>query len=72
VERRFRPVFRRIAAGAVEREVERKLPFDAVRWLNQAVFGALTVPVDHGGPGVDFRQFFQLLVELAEADSNVA
>ncbi len=70
--RRFRPVFDRIAEGALAREQDRVLPFEQVRWLNEAGFGRLRVPVVHGGDGIGFEPFFRLLVELAEADSSVA
>ena len=69
---RFRPVFARIAEGALDRERDRVLPFEQVRWLNAAGFGRLRVPVEHGGDGIGFEPFFRLLVELAEADSSVA
>lgn len=69
---RFRPIFARIAEGALAREQERILPFEQVRWLNEAGFGQLRVPGEHGGDGIGFEPFFRLLIELAEADSSVA
>jgi alkylation response protein AidB-like acyl-CoA dehydrogenase len=69
---RFRPVFARIAEGALAREQDRVLPFEQVRWLNEAGFGRLRVPVERGGDGIGFEPFFRLLIELAEADSSVA
>lgn len=68
---RFGPIFDRIAAGAVEREVDRRLAFDEVRLLRDAGFGALRVPVEFGGFGVSVRQLFALLVDLAAAESNL-
>jgi len=68
---RFRPIFARIAERAAEREHGRELPFDAVGWLRDARFGALRVPVEYGGFGATVEQFFDLLIELAEADSNL-
>ncbi|HRP24406.1 MAG TPA: acyl-CoA dehydrogenase family protein [Thauera sp.] len=68
---RFRPIFSRIAERAAEREHARELAFDAVGWLREARFGALRVPVEHGGFGASVEQFFALLIELAEADSNL-
>lgn len=68
---RFRPIFARIADGSVERERTRSLPFEPIRWLKEAGFGAVRVPVEHGGAGASLPQLFQLLIELAEADSNV-
>jgi alkylation response protein AidB-like acyl-CoA dehydrogenase len=68
---RFRPIFQRIAAGAVEREQSRSLPYEPIRWLKEAGFGAVRVPVEYGGGGASLPQLFELLIELAEADSNV-
>lgn len=68
---RFQPIFARIAEGAVERERTRTLPFEPIKWLKQAGFGAVRVPVEFGGAGASLPQLFQLLIELAAADSNV-
>ncbi|MBD9564342.1 acyl-CoA dehydrogenase family protein [Pseudomonas sp. PDM09] len=68
---RFRPIFARIAAGALEREQSRSLPFEQVKWLKEAGFGAVRVPVQYGGAGASLPQLFELLIELAEADSNL-
>ena len=68
---KFRPIFTRIAAGATEREINRQLANEPVRWLKEAGFGALRIPVEQGGFGVSLPQLFRLLTELAEADSNL-
>ncbi len=68
----FDPVFARIAEGAVGRELARELPFEPVAWLREARFGALRVPVELGGHGARVADLLDLLVALAEADSNVA
>lgn len=68
---RFRPVFARIAEHSVQRERERELAHDAVRWLAEARFGALRVPLASGGLGASVEQLFDLLIELGEADSNL-
>ena len=68
---RFRPIFARIAEGAVERERTRTLPFEPIKWLKEAAFGAVRIPVEFGGAGASLPQLFQLLIELATADSNV-
>lgn len=68
---KFRPVFEKIAAGALSREQQRKLPFEQIEWLKQAGFGAVRVPVRYGGEGLSLPQLFQLLTELAKADSNI-
>mgnify|MGYP003455690696 CR=1 FL=1 len=69
---RFRPIFARIAEGTVGRELARTLPYEQIQWLKEAGFGAVRVPVEHGGSGASLPQLFQLLIELAEADSNIA
>lgn len=69
---RFVPIFRKIAAGAVERERNRALPFGEIRLLREAGFGALRVPVEFGGLGATLRQTFDLLIALAAADSNLS
>ena len=68
----FRPIFARIAEGAVAREQTRTLAYEPVAWLREAGFGAVRIPKTYGGLGVTIPQFFRLLVELAEADSNVS
>ena len=42
---RFRPIFARIAEGAVARERNRVLPFEQIKWLKEAGFGAVRIPV---------------------------
>jgi alkylation response protein AidB-like acyl-CoA dehydrogenase len=69
---RFRPIFVRIAEGAVEREINRELPFKEIGWLRDAGFGKVRIPKIHGGLGATVPQFFRLLAELAEADSNIS
>ena len=68
----FRPIFEHSAAGAVQREQDRQLPFEQVELLKQSGFTALRVPAAHGGRGVGLDVFLELLLELATADSNVA
>jgi alkylation response protein AidB-like acyl-CoA dehydrogenase len=67
----FAPVFKRIAEGAVQREQDRTLAFDAVSWLKDAGFGALRVPENQGGLGATLPELFALLIELGSADSNL-
>jgi alkylation response protein AidB-like acyl-CoA dehydrogenase len=68
---RFRPIFARIAEGAIAREQSRALAFEAVTWLRDAGFGALRIPQAYGGLGASLPQAFRLLIELGEADSNL-
>lgn len=67
----FRPLFARIAEGAVARERSRTLPHEALTWLKEAGFGTVRIPKEKGGWGASLPQLFQLLTELAEADSNL-
>ncbi len=61
-----------IAAGASEREAKRIAPHPQIRQIAEAGLGRLRVPVAEGGAGVSLRALFQFLIQLAEADSNVA
>ncbi|MEX3930181.1 monooxygenase, partial [Paraburkholderia sp. BR10936] len=45
--------------------------YEQIEWLKAAGFGAVRVPVEHGGAGASLPQLIQLLIELAEADSNL-
>jgi alkylation response protein AidB-like acyl-CoA dehydrogenase len=69
---RFRPIFARIAEGAVEREQTRTLAYEPVAWLREAGFGAVRLPKAYGGLGATLPQLFRLMLELAEADSNIS
>lgn len=71
VAARFRPLFDQIAAGAVTRELQRDLPIAELASLREAGFMALRVPKEFGGVGLDLPQYFNLLIELAQADSNL-
>ncbi|WP_342800324.1 acyl-CoA dehydrogenase family protein [Nocardia sp. No.11] len=67
----FRPLFDRIAEGAVARETDRELAHAEIAALRAARFGALRVPVEFGGYGASVRQLFRLLIDLAAAESNL-
>lgn len=71
VAEKFRQLFRTIGRDAALRDTERRLPFDEIAALRQAGFAGLRVPRSHGGSGVTLPEYFSLLVELAEADSNL-
>jgi alkylation response protein AidB-like acyl-CoA dehydrogenase len=61
-----------IAVGASEREAKRIAPHEQIRQIADAGLGRLRIPVDEGGAGVTLRELFEFLIQLAEADSNVA
>ncbi len=67
----FDPILADLAAGAVERERQRRLPFEEVRRLKVAGFGSLRVPSEFGGWGTTLEEEFRLLIRLGEADSNL-
>jgi alkylation response protein AidB-like acyl-CoA dehydrogenase len=71
VAAKYRPVFERIRAGALEREQDRVLPFEQITWLKDAGFGAARVPAEFGGDELTWPQFTRLLIELTAADSNI-
>ena len=62
----------RIREGASERERERIAPYEQIEWIRQAGLGRIRIPVDQGGGGATVREFYEILIALAEADSNVA
>ncbi|ACB96152.1 acyl-CoA dehydrogenase family protein [Beijerinckia indica] len=68
---RFRPLFQRIRERAVARDLARDLPFEEINWLREAGFTALRLPAEWGGSGATLPEFFNLLIELSEADTNV-
>ena len=69
---RFGAIFQRIADTSAEREHTRTLAYAPVLWLKDSGFTALRVPQCWGGSGVSLPVFFELLQDLAAADSNVA
>lgn len=68
---RFQPLFDRVAEGAVARERARELPVEQLDWLRDSGFTSVRVPVEHGGAGASLPDLFRLLIDLAEADSNL-
>jgi alkylation response protein AidB-like acyl-CoA dehydrogenase len=68
----LRELLARIAAGTEARERENTAPFEQIEWVKQAGLPKLRLPVDQGGAGASLRELFQTLIDLAEADSNLA
>jgi alkylation response protein AidB-like acyl-CoA dehydrogenase len=62
----------RIAAGAEQREREQIPPHEQIGWIRDSGLSRLRIPLDQGGGGANIREFFETLIALAEADSNVA
>ncbi|MGV2984908.1 acyl-CoA dehydrogenase family protein [Microbacterium sp. AGC85] len=69
---RFAPIFAEIGAGVLEREADRRLPYEAIARLRGEGFGALRVPEEFGGFGLTITELFRLLTDLAVHDSNTA
>jgi alkylation response protein AidB-like acyl-CoA dehydrogenase len=68
----LRALFDEIATGAAEREAKLIAPHKQIRQIADAGLGRLRIPVAEGGAGATLRELFQFLIQLAEADSNVA
>jgi alkylation response protein AidB-like acyl-CoA dehydrogenase len=68
---RFRPILADVAADAARNDHERELLYPAVARLTEAGFGRLRIPAEHGGFGLTLTQFFRLLIEAGEADTNL-
>ncbi|MFC9503885.1 acyl-CoA dehydrogenase family protein [Streptomyces sp. NPDC057002] len=62
----------RIRADAAALEAARELPYKSVDLVRDSGLGALRVPREHGGAGGTLVDLFRLVIDLAEADSNVA
>ncbi|MHA3080260.1 acyl-CoA dehydrogenase family protein [Acinetobacter sp. ANC 5502] len=67
----FRPVFAKIQAGTLQREQQRILPYEQLQWLKDSGFTRLRLPKAFGGFDASIPELFALLVELAQADSNL-
>jgi alkylation response protein AidB-like acyl-CoA dehydrogenase len=68
---RFRPVFDKIRARAVARELNHELLFPEIAWLREAGFPKLRLPTNYGGFGATLPELFAALTELGAADPNV-
>jgi alkylation response protein AidB-like acyl-CoA dehydrogenase len=68
----LRPVFERIREGSLGRELSRASLNEPIGWLKQAGFSAVRLPREEGGAGATLPELFALIIELGEADSNVA
>jgi len=69
---RFAAQFAAIAAGAGDRDGQRRAPYEEVAALKRAGFGTLRLPVAEGGAGLRFSELIDVVIELARADSNIA
>lgn len=69
---RFNPIFEKIAAGAAERDRSGELPRAEIAELAAAGFGAVRIAESDGGAGATLPELFELFVDLAAADTNIA
>lgn len=69
---RFGPTLDRIRAGAVGRELNRRLPAEEIKQLRALGITGLRVPQEYGGEGIPFEAVVELYIEIASADSNIA
>ena len=67
----YRPILARIRATAVERDTRHILPHEEIRWLKEAGFSKLRLPVENGGSAATLPELFALVIELAAADTSV-
>ncbi|MCV7424030.1 acyl-CoA dehydrogenase family protein [Mycobacterium yunnanensis] len=68
----FVELLAQIAEGAQRREQERILPREQVARLVDAGIGKLRIPVEQGGAGASLPELFDVIIQLAAADANVA
>jgi alkylation response protein AidB-like acyl-CoA dehydrogenase len=68
----LRELLGRIAVDADVRDHERIAPHEQIGWIRESGLSRLRIPTEQGGGGATLREFFQTLIDLAEADSNVA
>jgi alkylation response protein AidB-like acyl-CoA dehydrogenase len=61
-----------IAQDASEREQERRLPFDVVDAVRASRLGALRIRTKDGGTGASAREWFEVVIQLGDADPNLA
>ncbi len=72
IQERLSPVFDEIARTAPQREKDRDFDRGLVDQLKKAGFTRLRVPKKYGGAGLSLVETFELLRQLAAADSNLA
>lgn len=61
----------KFAEGASRRDAERILPRAEVEELSERGLLAITVPREHGGPGVSARTVGEVIAELATGDGSI-
>jgi SfnB family sulfur acquisition oxidoreductase len=69
---RAQAALEQIAAGAAERDRERRLPVAAIELLSGEGLLAITVPAEFGGADVSVQTLAEVVSLIASADPNVA
>ena len=72
LQRRASALLPKLAAGASERESQRRLPSAEIKALLQAQLLTFRIPTEYGGAGSSVREVIQFVIDLAAADSNIA
>lgn len=67
-----RAVARVFAAGAAERDRDRRLPWAEIAAFTESGLGGITVPRAHGGAGVSHATLAEVFAILAAADGSAA
>lgn len=67
----FTDLLAAVREGAVRREADRTLLFDEVRALRDLRFGAVRLPVEAGGEGIDLEELFSRVIRLSAADASL-
>lgn len=68
----YETLFRELSEGAAARDVGRRLAFDETATLKARGFGAVRLQRREGGHPVSLPELFDLVRDLAAADSNLA
>jgi alkylation response protein AidB-like acyl-CoA dehydrogenase len=61
-----------IGDGVIERDERDEPPYEVIAAIKRLRLGALRLPVEQGGGGASLVQLYELFIDLAAADSNVA
>lgn len=65
------PLLAELRASSAAHDVAREHPFEIVSRLAAAGLGAVRLPVELGGQGLSLTEFYDLLIAVGAADSNV-